>query len=114
MNKEGRVYKLCPRDGAGPEKNLNRLELRVLPTAITSMPMTQTQPLPDPGLTSDPPRESNSNTADDDSDAEGITLAMEPERQKVKTRATSARPSQVPSAANKQVVQGVFRGAVAF
>lgn len=91
MNKEGRVYKLCPRDDAGPEKNLNRLELRVLPTAITSMPMTQTQPLPDPGLTSDPPRESNSNTADDDSDAEGIILAR-----KLKPRLPQLDPHRCP------------------
>ena len=49
MDNEGRVYKICPRDGAGPEKNLNRSELRVLPTPIINRPMTQNQPVPDLG-----------------------------------------------------------------
>lgn len=44
------------------------------------MPITQTQPVPDLGLTDDPPRHSNSNTVDDDSDAQGVVLIMEPEQ----------------------------------
>lgn len=39
---EEMVYKISTRDGAGPENNRRRLELRMLPTAITSMPITQT------------------------------------------------------------------------
>lgn len=54
----------------------------MLPAASASMPMTQNQPLPDPGLTNDPPRQSNPNTVDDDSDSEGVILTMEPERRR--------------------------------
>lgn len=39
MDEEGRVYKIRPRDVAGPEKNLNRSELKVVPTANISMPI---------------------------------------------------------------------------
>ncbi len=74
MDEEGRAYKIRPKDGAGPEKNLNRSEL--------SMSMPQNQPLPDLGLTDDPPQQLNSNAMDDnDSDSEAIVLTMEPERQ---------------------------------
>lgn len=88
MDGEGRFYKICPRDGTGPERNLNRSELRVLPTATTStLLMTQNQPVPDPGLASDPPPQLSPNAMDGDSDSEGILLTMVPEQ----------RQSQAPS-----------------
>ncbi|XP_061584211.1 uncharacterized protein LOC133449095 [Cololabis saira] len=83
MDKEGRVYKIHPRDCTGPERHLNRSELRVVPAAGTGMPMTQPQPLLDPGLTDGPPRQLNSNTMDDEnSDSEEILFTMEPERRR--------------------------------
>ena len=85
MDKEGRVYKIRPRSGTGPEKHLNRSELRVVPPAGISMPMTQNQPLPDPGLIEDSPQQLKPNTGDDEnSDAEEIILTMEPERRRVR------------------------------
>lgn len=53
MDEAGRVCKVRPRDGTGPEKNLNRVELKVFP--LTIIPTTLVQPLPDPGLIKTPP-----------------------------------------------------------
>lgn len=47
MDEGGRVYRLRPRDGAGPEKTLNRSELRVITAAPTNMSATQNQPVLD-------------------------------------------------------------------
>lgn len=32
LDQDGRVYKICPLEGTGPEKNIHRSELRVIPT----------------------------------------------------------------------------------
>lgn len=83
IDKEGRVYKIRPRDSTGPEKHLNRAELRVVPPAGSSMLRTQNQPLPDPGLFNDPPRQLDSDTVEeDDSGSEQILFRMEPEGQR--------------------------------
>ena len=91
LDGEGRVYKICPRDGTGPEKNLNRSELRLVPTASVSMPTTQNQLLPDPGLMDDSPQQLNQNAmTDDDSDSEGIILTLEQERPRVQAPSHTA------------------------
>ncbi|KAG8003797.1 Ras-related protein Rab-33B [Nibea albiflora] len=35
LDYKGKVYKIRPRNGAGPEKNINRAELKVLPPTVT-------------------------------------------------------------------------------
>ena len=95
MDKEGRVYKLCPKDVAGPENNLNRSELRVLPTAIINRPMTQNQPVPDPGLADDP---LFFKKEDEDSNSDGVIITMEPVWHRVQA------PSLTPLELNGQTI----------
>lgn len=84
LDGEGRVYKIRPQDGTGPEKNLNRSELRLVPTAGASVPTTQNQILPDSGLMDDSLQQSNFHaTNSDDSDSEGIIFTMEQEGHQV-------------------------------
>lgn len=71
MDEAGRVCKVCPRDGTGPEKKLNREEPKVL-APLTIIPTTLVQPLPDPGLIETPLQELCSDSVDDESDSEVI------------------------------------------
>lgn len=77
MDKEGRVYKIRPRDHSGPDKNLNRAELRVIPLG-TMAPAPDQHPLADPGLVVESPQQSISDIPDDDSEVGGVVLAMAP------------------------------------
>jgi len=45
LDDKGRVYKIRPRNGAGPEKNINRAEFKVLPS--TAAVGTRDSPLPE-------------------------------------------------------------------
>lgn len=47
------------------------------------MSRTLNRPLPDPGLTDDPPRQSDPNIVEEDSDSEDIIVIVAPERQQV-------------------------------
>lgn len=88
MDEGGRVYKIRPRDGTGPEKHLHRAELKVL-SPLTIVPMNLTQSLPDPGLIETPPQQPHLDTVDDDSDSE-VIITFQPGRLRVQT------PSPIP------------------
>lgn len=40
LDQDGRVYVICPANGVGPEKHINRTELRVIPTQAQANPTT--------------------------------------------------------------------------
>ncbi|KAM3593304.1 uncharacterized protein V6R79_009959 [Siganus canaliculatus] len=84
MDEHGRVYKIRPRDGTGPEKILNRAELKAVPEALITSPIPLNPAPLEPGLMEDSCQESNVHkVSSDDSDYEGLLFAIEPEGQRV-------------------------------
>lgn len=112
MDEEGRVYRICPRDGAGPEKTLNRSELRVITAAPTNTSATQDQPVPDPGLTPDHIPPTHLNADDSDSDSEGVIITMGLEQQRVQAPSqTDLDPASAPPSATRPICAITSQGA---
>lgn len=71
LDDKGRVYKIRPKNGAGPEKNVNRSELKVLPVAAT--PYSPSAELGQPQG-----QERDLDASEDESEVGGVMVNVQP------------------------------------
>ena len=73
MDDHGRVYKICPKDGTGEERNIHRTELRLLPKTLIEPPLRIT-----PTATNIRYATDRRPDEDDESDPDSPLLSFEP------------------------------------